>query len=371
MTVRLGYACINETLNKKGKDGKKSEIVCCNKTCRLATLISKGEETGLEKKSKGYSAAIYTFLTDMGLNNLKAMYKILQWSKNNNILFYRISSDLIPHVSNNELTNHMTEEDYTNYFNLTFAEEILVDIGKYVQKYGMRLTFHPDHFNQLGSKNPLVVFNTFKDLMWHARVLDILEVGAEAYINYKKSQDEKYREENVITKDSTLCVHMGGKYDDKKAAIARWKSNFQKLPENVKRRVCIENCEKSYCADDILPICEELKIPMIFDFHHYDCWEHYHKESEEKERNQSSLSYLMPKIFATWKNSKYGEKTPKFHLSDQAPNKNVGAHDDYVEDIPDILLAYMKEKYISFDIMIEAKKKELAVIKLKRKYGLL
>lgn len=351
--MRLGYACINTTLD-----------VCCNKTCRLATAIKKGEESGYEKGSVEYSLAIYNFLTEMGKNNLEAMYKIIAWSKNNNIFFYRISSGMFPQIGNPQLEEHMIKEHRNNYLTLSFATDILHEIGKYVQKYNIRLSMHPDHFNQMATKDKKVLQNTFRDLYWHAILLDLLELGADAYIKYaaeRASQNqEKYKEENVIAVGGTLCIHGGGSYGNKPEAIKRWKANFHKLPENVKRRVCLENCEKSYSVEDLLPICEELKIPLIFDFHHYDCWKHYHTDNP----NQSPIEDLMSRILKTWKTA---DKIPKFHLSDQAEDKKVGAHHDYVEDIPDILLQMYKEG-VKFDIMIEAKMKELAVQKLQKKY---
>ena len=353
MACRLGYACINVTL--------KDYDICCNRTCRLATAINKGVQTNTPEGSEKYSLAIYNFLTEMGKKNLEAMYKIIAWSKNNNIFFYRMSSDMFPHINNSRIKEHMTEEHWLDYFTLTFALDIIYEIGKYVQKYNIRLSMHPDHYNQLGTKTESVLENTFTDLYWHARLLDLLEIGADAYIKHlNKNLDVK----NVVKIAGTLCIHGGGTFKDKKESIKRWKNNFKKLPENIRNRICLENCEKSYSVEDLLPICEELGIPLIFDFHHYACWANYHKENPE----QSDISVLMPRILETWKDKIHKiHKIPKFHLSDQAEDKNVGAHHDYVESIPDILLGMIGK--MDFDIMIEAKMKELAVIKLMKKYS--
>ena len=154
---------------------------------------------------------------------------------------------------------------------------------------------------------------------------------------------------------------MGGMYGNKAETIKRWKQNYKNLPANIQKRVCLENCEKCYNAEDVLPVCQDLKIPLIFDFHHYACWANYHPENPE----QKSIEELMPQILETWK---VRGMTPKFHLSDQAEDKKVGAHHDYVQEIPPILLQYGKLQKI--DIMIEAKMKELATLKLKKKYSL-
>jgi len=345
--MRLGYACINTTLSEEEK-------ICCNKTFRLNTIIKKGENSGFSKGTEEYSFAIYTLLTECSRNNLISMYKIISWSRKNNIFFYRMSSDMFPHISNLQLEEQMLPEHYRKYFFLEFAHDIIFEIGKYVQKYGIRLTMHPDHFNQLGTESEEVLKNTFKDLEWHTRLLDLLEIGADSYILHSKKEGKNTLKHGILT------LHAGGTYKNKEKSLKRWKSNFLKLSENIQKRICLENCEKSFSADDLLPICEELNIPLIFDFHHYDCWKYYHKENPE----QSSIDFLLPKILNTWKRRNI---IPKFHLSDQAEDKKIGAHHDYVKEIPKELL----KLDINIDIMIEAKKKELAVLKLFKKYNII
>ena len=58
---------------------------------------------------------------------------------------------------------------------------------------------------------------------------------------------------------------------------------------------------------------------------------------------------------------------PKFHISEQGAGR-VGHHSDYIEVIPDYLLAIPKKYDCDIDIMIEAKMKEQAILKLYKKY---
>ena len=347
MNVCLGYACINTTLKDKDK-------TCVNKTCRLETAIQAGKASGHPKGTHDYSLAIYNFLSSYGIHNLKQMYKVIIWSRKHGIYFYRISSNVFPHVNNPRLMKHMLPQHQLSYASLYFAHEIIYDIGRYCQKYGIRLTMHPDHFNQLGAPSKEVVYNTFLDLDWHGRLLEMLSDGAASYLSYKNSDDD-----NIID-NSILCIHGGGQYGDKEATLERWRQRYHQLPDYVKSRICVENDEKGYCVEDLLPLCEDLNIPLIFDFHHYNCWAYYHKDNP----HQAPISELLPKILATW--HRRGIK-PKFHLSDQDQNKKIGAHHDYVEDIPPELISLIQSGY-KLDIMIEAKKKELATLKLIKKY---
>lgn len=315
MSVRIGYGCINLSLGKK---------VCPNKTCRLATISS--IPTSQER---------YDFLVQKALSNFNSVLEIVKWHAQEGHRFYRMSSDMVPHISNPSLTNLLNENHLSNYQNLRFAESILKEIGDLAKRHDIRLTMHPGQFDQLGSPHENVIINTFNDLIWHAKLLDLMNLDL----------------------NSVLCIHGGGCYGNKKEALIRWKANFLKLPKFVQQRIALENCEKGYSVEDLLPICEELKIPLILDFFHWLCYFHFHPGE-----TQELIINLLPRVLNTW-----GPRIPKFHLSEQAPNKQVGSHSDFVEIIPDELL-WLAQQNIKFDIMIEAKQKDLAMIHLIKKY---
>jgi len=126
----------------------------------LATAIRQGTETGYPKGSKEYSQAIYDFLTKYGRDNLTEMYKIISWSRKNGIYFYRMSSTMFPHLNNHRIAEHMIQEHWDLYGSLEFAKDIIYQIGAYAQKYQIRLTMHPGHYNQLGSTSEEVIQNT-------------------------------------------------------------------------------------------------------------------------------------------------------------------------------------------------------------------
>ena len=75
---------------------------------------------------------------------------------------------------------------------------------------------------------------TLKDLEYHATVLDLMEMGD----------------------DSVMVVHGGGVYGDKEETIKRWCERYEKLPDKIKNRLVLENCEKSYSIEDCLRMNE-------------------------------------------------------------------------------------------------------------------
>ena len=141
---------------------------------------------------------------------------------------------------------------------------------------------------------------------------------------------------------------------------------FDLLPENVKQRLVLENCEKCYSIQDCLDISKKINIPVVFDTHHYECYIKLHKDEYEK-GNIKSAEYYIPLILETWEKRNI---KPKFHVSEQGSGK-IGHHSDYIEKIPDYLLNIPSKYGVDIDIMIEAKMKEKSIFNLYEKYPFL
>lgn len=312
--VDLGFCCINTVLRE--------DRVFPNRTCRLSTAEKKGVE----------------YVKELALQNLKDVLIILNWNKSNGIRSYRLSSTMFPHINNPKFETGYNKKGMK--YSLSFAKSILRDIGKKSREYNIRLSFHPGHYNQIASQNVDVFNSTIVDLYIHSLILNIIE-------------DKVDMGENL----GILCVHGGGIYGNKKKTMDRWIERFNQLPNKVRRRLCIENCEKCYSSEDCLELAEKLNIPHIFDIHHYHCYSLLHKDE-----TQIPIYDLLPRIFATWhkRNLK-----PYFHISEQGSGK-IGHHSDYVNELPSYIL---NTKY-SLTIDIEAKAKEQAVLFLAKKYNL-
>ncbi|KAG7446546.1 UvdE-domain-containing protein [Guyanagaster necrorhizus] len=63
--------------------------------------------------------------------------------------------------------------------------------------------------------------------------------------------------------DGVMIVHGGGVYEDKGATIERIKETITRvLPKNVRERLALDNDQLCYNAQDLLPLCEELDVPL-------------------------------------------------------------------------------------------------------------
>ena len=160
-------------------------------------------------------------------------------------------------------------------------------------------------------------------------------------------------------KNSVMVVHGGGLYGDKEATKKRWCKNYKRLPQKVRDRLVLENCERAFSIKDCIEVSKIVNVPVVFDTHHFECYKMLHPDEKFED-----ASYYIPDILASWK--RRGIK-PKFHVSEQGSGR-TGHHSDYIEVMPKYLLEIPEKYGVWVDVMIEAKKKELAIFKLYEKY---
>lgn len=248
--------------------------------------------------------------------NLESQLRVFKYNKAHKIHVFRLTSKLIPLATHPATTGW----DYLS----EFSDE-LEEIGRYAKDNKMRLSAHPDHFVLLNSPKAEVISASLKDLQYHSDLFDAMG----------------------LNNDAKLVLHVGGLYNDKEAAVGRFKENFALLPFSLRNRIIIENDDRSYSAADVLALCQELNAPMVLDVHHHECF-----------NNGEALTDLLPAIFTTWKGS-----LPKLHFSSPKDAKNIRAHADYInaDDFLNFLRIAKDCVNSDFDIMIEAKQKDRAV----------
>jgi UV DNA damage endonuclease len=217
--VRLGYACINLSLQEE-KDGPRLKGLTAK---RLATMEPK------ERRPHLYQ---------VGRNNLKTVAVHLRWNAAHDIHLYRITSELIP------LATHPVAGEWN------WAEDLapeFAEVAATARETGARLTMHPGQYTVLNAKDRAVVDKAVEDLAYHARILDLLETGPE----------------------SGLVLHVGGAYGDKDAAAQRFVEHFAQLPPAVAGRLWVENDDTTWDTAEALAVATAVGRPMVFDVHHH------------------------------------------------------------------------------------------------------
>ncbi len=253
-------------------------------------------------------------------SNLGQLEDILFYNIRNNIHFYRLSSKLLPLVTH-PLVSFSYYVPYKDLYN---------KIGKLINDHNMRVDLHPDQFAVLNSDRKEVVDNTINILKYHDKLLSLCKI-----------------------KNGKLILHVGSNQGGKEEAIKRFKENFYKLPANIKNRVVLENDDKVFQVLDVLALCQELKIPMVLDYHHFLC-----------NNNKEKIEDYLEEIFATWKDTNL---PPKIHFSSpkNKTKKDFRSHSEYING-PDFMnfLKILKKVDCDVDIMLEAKGKDRALFDL-------
>lgn len=282
--------------------------VTSSSTVTYTTYIKQG--TDREKLEK---------LQKVTLSNINDLYKILEYTVKNDIHFYRITSSLIPLATHPEVTDW----NYRKIFKRDFEW-----LGEFINKSDIRVDTHPDQFNVINSAKEQVVKNTERNLWCHVNFFED--------INYPLGK---------------MVLHIGSSEGGKSASIDRLIANFNKFPIEISKRLVFENDDKTFTAKEVLNICQKLKVPMVLDVHHHIC-----NSGGEK------LEPMLKDIFDTWQ----GESLPpKLHFSSPRNGEKDRKHSDYIE--PQSFIEFIEKCIplnIDLDIMLEAKRKDLALFKL-------
>lgn len=256
---------------------------------------------------------------------------MLKWNDKYNIKFFRLSSEAFPFASHPEY----------GYKLAPFASEVLAEVGKVIAELGHRVSTHPGQFTQLGSPRKQVIDAAFADLEYHDEFLSLLKLPPQ--------QD----------RDAVMVLHMGGTFGDKAATLDRFRENYSKLSPSIKNRLVLENDDMCWGVHDILPICKELSIPLVLDFHHHNII----FDSTQIREGSHDIRGLFPEIKALWDAKGI---TQKMHYSEPTPAAITGKqrrkHNPRVASLPPCPP--------DMDLMIEAKDKEQAVFELMRTFKL-
>lgn len=257
-------------------------------------------------------------LTRVTKSNLRDLIKILNYNAENNIHFYRMTSKLIPLATHADVL-----WDYA-----PVIQKECEEVARIIKKYQMRIDAHPDQFNVLNSVNESVIESTIKTLEHQLHLFELFHI-----------------------QNGQMVLHVGGKAGGKEAALERFVQTFSKLSPAIQRALIIENDDKVYTAHDVLSLCQTLQIPMVLDIHHHRC---YHEGLE--------LSPILEAIFKTWDGNAW---PPKIHISSPKEFECDRRHSDFIE-VNDLLrfIDLIRPLNQDFDIMIEAKQKDLAVYRL-------
>ncbi|HEX6290343.1 MAG TPA: UV DNA damage repair endonuclease UvsE [Herpetosiphonaceae bacterium] len=273
--------------------------------------------------------------------SLDYLRQIFAYLDSRSITMYRMSSDIAPYVTHPDMPQFHGQ--------IKQCRRELRELGALARAQGLRLSFHPSQFVVLNSPDRALVDKSIWDLEAQAEMLDCMELGPEA----------------------VLVIHVGGTYGDRGSGCQRWIETYQRLPEPVRRRLVLENDDIRYSAADVLSIHEQTGVRLVFDYQHHWC------------NNPESLE-LRPTLERFIRSWPEGVR-PKIHYSSprtemreiKRKNRKTGktetvlqepiwtGHADFLN--PFELISFMRmADDLEFDVMLEAKSKDLALLRIRR-----
>ncbi len=261
-----------------------------------------------------------TRLGELCLDNARSLVAAVEEVHRLGIGAFRVSSPLLPLYTHPEVGYRL--EDLPNSEEIT-ATLISVKILK--EKLGIRLSFHPDQFTLLSSPRPEVTTASLEELDYQAMLAAL--IGADV-----------------------INIHGGGVYGDKGSALSRLVKQVSILPEPIRSRLTLENDDRSYTVQDLLPVCKKLSIPLVYDVHHHRC-----------NPDGLTIAEATTACLQTWQ---LLGREPHFHISSPKHGwqGKPRPHADFI-DITDFPAEW---KELDATIDVEAKAKELAVLKLQQ-----
>lgn len=264
-----------------------------------------------------YEAKGIQYASQLALQNVQSLYKILQWNVEHGIKVFRITSELFPWASEYKLKSLPDFKE---------IRSILETAGK----LPVRVSTHPGPFNKLAGAGDTLK-NTITDLEIHSELFDLMGLEPSHW--------------------NKINIHVGGAYGDKQETLKRFSQNFKLLSQNLQRRLTVENDDKKglFTVSELLPLHDMTGIPIVFDYFHHKLHPGLLREEE---------AFLA--AYDTW------SVRPVFHYSsskkeNEDPTAKREAHSDWVHEE---IYTYGKD----VDIILETKKKELSLQKYKAQY---
>jgi UV DNA damage endonuclease len=257
-------------------------------------------------------------LSQLCLGNALSLLAALQFCSRHGIGSFRIPSWILPVKTHPEVGYDVIELPDSGKIISAFQQ-----CGEFVIQHGLRTTFHPDQFVVLNSPNGSIVAMSLVELEYHAQVADWVHADV-------------------------INIHAGGAYGDKKASLARFARNLDLLSHSARSRMTVENDDTVFSPRDLLPICKATGIPLVYDVHHHRCLP-----------DGLSVEAATRHAVRSW------DREPLFHISSPVcgwGGRMPRQHHEYINrrDVPKCW------RSLAITIEVEAKAKELAVLRLMR-----
>jgi UV DNA damage endonuclease len=263
--------------------------------------------------------------------SLERLAAILRYCDANDIRMYRMVTGLAPYASHPDMPQFRSQP-------ADCAEE-LASVGSLARELGIRLSTHPGQYTVLNSEDERVQRLAVEELEVQAELLDGMGAGPECVV----------------------VLHVGGAAGGKEAAVDRFLRGFSMLSDAARARLVVENDDRSFGLGDVLGLAGRIGRPVVWDILHHHCCDP--DGIPDREALELALATWPPGV------------RPKIHYSSPrtAIEERKGrlvlpplrAHADMVDPIGFERFAVDTARGLDLDVMLEAKGKDLALLRLR------
>jgi UV DNA damage endonuclease len=271
--------------------------------------------------------------------SLDRLDAILGYLEDNAIGMYRMATGLAPYASHPDLPQFRDQP--------ARCAERLAQIGARANAAGIRLSTHPGQYTVLNSEDERVQALAVEELEVQAEILDGMGLAPEAVV----------------------VLHVGGAAGGTAKALDRFARGFERLGDAARNRLVIENDDRVFGLTDVLALARRIGRPVVWDVLHHHC----HDPQRIPDAEALALAA------ATWPPG----VRPKVHFSSPRTNveerrRKVGrrverslalpplrAHADLVDPLAFEHFLTSTVAGRDVDVMLEAKAKDLALLRLR------
>ena len=269
-------------------------------------------------------------------HSLEHLTAVLEYLGRHEIRMYRMTSDLIPYATHPDLPQFHGQVEQC-------ADE-LARVGALARELDIRLSSHPGQYIVLNSENETVVAGAVRDLEVQAALLDALGCGPEAVV----------------------VLHVGSGQGD---ALGRFEAGLARLSDAARARLVIENDDRTFSLRDVFELHRRTGLRVVWDILHHHC--HDPDGIPDREALELALAtwpdevvpkihYSTPKTALEERKRKVGRKTVTEWVLPQ-----LRAHADMIDPIAFGQFLRDTAAGLHFDVMLEAKGKDLALLRLR------
>src|SRR4051795_9725185 len=271
--------------------------------------------------------------------SIEALHGIFDFLERRDIRMSRMSPALAPYATHPDLPQFHGQ--------VAECREELAALGERARGMGLRLSTHPGQYVVLNSEKPEVQAAAVRDMELQAELMDAMGLGPEAVV----------------------ILHVGGAAGGHPAALDRFERGYALLSDRARERLVVENDDRTFALRDVLELHRRTGVKVVWDILHHHCNDP--EGIPDREALELALAswppdvrpkihYSTPKTALEERRRKAGRRIERSWVLPQ-----LRAHADMIDPIAFEQFVRETAAGLDFDVMLEAKGKDLALERLR------